>query len=261
MSDIVKNRVNNITFQFPLKGDDFKNENILAYNVQKFKEENKQELTEYIFRHINHYALNGYQDVHLKDIPSAITKNNFVFKEWLEPVQKLLDENNKIGKIITNYRNYIERYRIEINNNLTQARKQKQNELFKEQELKKQELIEKANNLTVDMGLDVDQIQDEQVRVMEKVAEIDKALEPKELKKVGINLIKEKLLIKDIEIIGIDDDFLENANQYELKQLIKYLIVDEKLVKNTIKAQWDTNTNTKLIGIKGIKFKINKEDK
>ncbi|PQP78512.1 hypothetical protein C6B38_05520 [Spiroplasma sp. ChiS] len=80
MNDIVKNRVNSITFQFPLNGENFKNESILAYNVQKFKEENKQELTEYIFRHINHYALNGYQDVHLKDIPSAITKK--VNNEW-----------------------------------------------------------------------------------------------------------------------------------------------------------------------------------
>ncbi len=216
MNDIVKNKVNNITFHFPLKGDDFKNESILEYNVQKFKEGNKQELTDYIFRHINHYALNGYQDVHLKDIPSAITKNNFVFKEWLEPVQKLLDEHNRIGKIITNYRNYIERYRVEINNNLTQARLQKQKEFLKEQELKKQELIEKANNLTVDMGLDIDQIQDEQVRVMEEVEKINKALESKKIKKVGINIIKEKLLIKYIEVIGIDNDFLENANQYSL---------------------------------------------
>ncbi|MFX4057880.1 MAG: hypothetical protein EHV01_006195, partial [Spiroplasma sp. hy2] len=79
--------------------------------------------------------------------------------------------------------------------------------------------------------------------------------------KVGINIIKDKLLVKDIEVIGIDDDFVENANQYELIQLIKYLIVDEKLVKNTIKAQWDTNTENKVIGIKGIKFKINKGDK
>ncbi|PQP79414.1 hypothetical protein C6B38_01340 [Spiroplasma sp. ChiS] len=102
------------------------------------------------------------------------------------------------------------------------------------------------------MGLDIDQIQDEQVRVIEKIEQIDKSLEPKQLKKVGINLIKEKLLIQDIEILGIDDDFLENANQYELKQLIKYLIVNEKLVKNTIKAQWDTNTDNKVVGIKGI---------
>ncbi|AXF97083.1 hypothetical protein [Spiroplasma phoeniceum] len=65
------------------------------------------------------------------------------------------------------------------------------------------------------MGLDIDQIQDEQVRVMEQIEQIDKSLEPIQLKKVGINLIKEKLLIKDIEVLGIDDDFLENANQYE----------------------------------------------
>nr|CAK99167.1 hypothetical protein n-terminal truncated [Spiroplasma citri] len=106
------------------------------------------------------------------------------------------------------------------------------------------------------MGLDIDQIQDEQVRVMEEIVQIDKALEPKQLKKVGINLIKEKLLMKDIEVIGIDNDFLENANQYELKQLNKYLIVNEKLVKNTIKAQWDTNTDNKVVGIKGINIKI-----
>ncbi|WP_424526486.1 hypothetical protein [Spiroplasma endosymbiont of Glossina fuscipes fuscipes] len=262
MNDVVKNIVNNITFQ--LKGDDFflKNASLLAYNIQKIKEENKQELTEYIFRHINHYALNGYQDVHLKDIPSAITKNNFVFKEWLEPVQKLLDEHNRIGKIITNYRNYIERYRVEINNNLTQARKQKQQEFLKEQELKKQELIEKANNLTVDMGLDIDQIQDEQVRVMEKIEEIDKSLDSKQLKKVGINIIKEKLLVKDIELIGINDDFLQNADKLELINLIKnYLIIDEKIVKNEIKDQWDSNADVNTIGVKGINFKINKGEK
>ncbi|AXF96023.1 hypothetical protein [Spiroplasma phoeniceum] len=106
------------------------------------------------------------------------------------------------------------------------------------------------------MGLDIDQIQDKQVCVMEQIEQIDKSLEPIQLKKVGINLIKEKLLIKDIEILGIDDDFLENANQYELKELIKYLIVDEKLVKNTIKAQWDTNTDNKVVGIKGINIQI-----
>ncbi|AXF95187.1 hypothetical protein [Spiroplasma phoeniceum] len=106
------------------------------------------------------------------------------------------------------------------------------------------------------MWIDIDQIQDEQIRVMEQIEQIDKSLEPIQLKKVGINLIKEKLLIKDIEVLGIDNDFLENANQYELNQLIKYLIVDEKLVKNTIKAQWDTNTDNKVVGIKGINIKI-----
>ncbi|WP_255401060.1 hypothetical protein [Spiroplasma sp. ChiS] len=40
MNDIVKNRVNSITFQFPLNGENFKNESILAYNVQKMKLQN-----------------------------------------------------------------------------------------------------------------------------------------------------------------------------------------------------------------------------
>ncbi|WP_338989381.1 hypothetical protein [Spiroplasma endosymbiont of Seladonia tumulorum] len=82
------------------------------------------------------------------------------------------------------------------------------------------------------------------------------AKQVQELKIITSNFRKEKLLVKDIEIIGIDDDFVENANQYELKQLIKYLIVDEKLVKNIIKAQWDINTENKVIGIKGINIQI-----
>ncbi|WP_338990623.1 hypothetical protein [Spiroplasma endosymbiont of Seladonia tumulorum] len=82
------------------------------------------------------------------------------------------------------------------------------------------------------------------------------AKQVQELKIITSNFRKEKLLVRDIEIIGIDDDFVENANQYELKQLIKYLIVDEKLVKNIIKAQWDINTENKVIGIKGINIQI-----
>ncbi|ALA98223.1 hypothetical protein SKUN_001356 [Spiroplasma kunkelii CR2-3x] len=58
------------------------------------------------------------------------------------------------------------------------------------------------------MRLYIEQIQDEQVRVMEQMKQIDKSLEPIQLKKFSINLIKEKLLIKDIEVLGIYDDFL-----------------------------------------------------
>lgn len=261
MSDIAKNTVQNVIFPFTLEVNDFKELSLKALTIKKWINENGQELAEFIYRHRNHYALNGYQDVHLKDIPSLISKVDIVFREPVKVVDDCLDDVNKLRNHLIQLKKSIENNKICIKNNINQVRIQKQNELFKEQELKKQELIEKANNLTEDMGLDIDQIQEEQVRVMEKVAEIDKKLEPKELKKVGINIIKEKLLIKDIEIIGIDNEFLENANQYELKQLIKYLIVDEKLVKNTIKSQWDTDTDIKLIGIKGIKLKINKGDK
>ncbi|ALA97930.1 hypothetical protein SKUN_001044 [Spiroplasma kunkelii CR2-3x] len=107
------------------------------------------------------------------------------------------------------------------------------------------------------MGLDIEQIQDEQVRVMEQIKQIDKLLEPIQLKKFSINLIKEKLLIKDIEVLGIYYDFLEKADKLDLINLIKnYLIVNEKSVKNEIKAQWDTNTDNKIVGIKGINIKI-----
>ncbi|AXF95251.1 hypothetical protein [Spiroplasma phoeniceum] len=250
------NIVQNVNFPFLIKGNDFKELNLKALNIKKWIDENGQELAEFIYNHRNHYNTTGYQDVHLKDIPSLVSKIDIVFKDPSELIKVFKDDFNRIHTNIIHFEKYIENHKIEIKNNINQVRIKKQNELFKEQELKKQELLEKANSLTPDMGLNIDQIQDEQIRVMEQIEQIDKSLEPIQLKKVGINLIKEKLLIKDIEVLGIDDDFLENANQYELKQLIKYLIVDEKLVKNTIKAQWDTNTDNKVFDIKGINIQI-----
>ncbi len=88
------------------------------------------------------------------------------------------------------------------------------------------------------------------------------AKQEQELKIITSNFRKNKLLIKDIEILGIDDDFLEKANKLELINLIKnYLIVDEQIVKNEIKDQWDSDKDINLIGVKGINFKINKGEK
>lgn len=88
------------------------------------------------------------------------------------------------------------------------------------------------------------------------------AKQEQELKIITSNFCKEKLLVKDIEVIGINDDFLQKADKLELINLIKnYLIVDEQIVKNEIKEQWDSNKDINLIGIKGINFKINKEEK
>jgi hypothetical protein len=107
------------------------------------------------------------------------------------------------------------------------------------------------------MGLDIDKIQDEQVCAMEDVVKIDK-----ELEKTTSKFCKEKLLFKDIEILGINDYFLQNADKLELINLIKnYLIVDEQIVKNEIKEQLDSNKDINLISIKGINFKINKGEK
>jgi hypothetical protein len=58
------------------------------------------------------------------------------------------------------------------------------------------------------------------------------------LKIITSNFRKDKLLIKDIEVIGINDDFLQKADKLELINLIKnYLIVDEQIIKNEIKDQ------------------------
>ncbi|WP_425377992.1 hypothetical protein [Spiroplasma endosymbiont of Polydrusus pterygomalis] len=62
--------------------------------------------------------------------------------------------------------------------------------------------------------------------------------------------------------MSVNDDFLQNADKLELINLIKnYLIVDEQIVKNEIKKQWDSNKNINTIGVNGIKFKINKGEK
>ncbi|UZQ31095.1 MAG: hypothetical protein OHM56_06345 [Spiroplasma phoeniceum] len=214
MEDLkLNNKVKNITYPFYLKGNNFKELILKALTIKKWIDENGQELAEFIYRHRNYYALNGYKNVHLKDIHSIVSKVDIVFREPAKIVDDCLDDVNKLKNHLIQLKKTFENNKIEIKNNITQARFIKQQEFLKEQELKKQELIEKANNLTVDMGLDIDQIQDEQVRVMKEVEKIDKSLEPKQLKKVGINLIKEKLLIKDVEIIGIDNDFLQNANK------------------------------------------------
>ncbi len=56
--------------------------------------------------------------------------------------------------------------------------------------------------------------------------------------------------------MGINDNFLQNANKIK-----NYLIVDEQIVKNEIKDQWDSDKDINLIGVKGINFKINKGEK
>lgn len=251
MENYPKNTVQNIVYPFYIKGSDFKELSIKAKEIKEWIANNGQELKDFIYRHRNHYALNNYQEVHLNDMSRTISKVDIVFREPLEKIKDFKDDLNKIRNNIIALEKVLENNKIEIKNDMIQAQKYKQKQFIKEQEEIKKERIDFANNLKEDIGLDMDQIQDEQVRAMEDVAEIDKKME-----KVVSKFRKDKLLIKDIEVIGIDNDFLENANQYELKQLIKYLIVDEKLVKNTIKAQWDTNTDNKLIGIKGINIQI-----
>lgn len=258
----MNNIIKNVVFPFVIKGDDFKELSLRGLKIKEWFDNNGQELTEFIYRHRNQYNTTGYKDVHLKDIPSTLSKVDVVFKEPLDLIKIFKDDLNRIRTNIINFEKSIESNKSEIKNNINQVRIQKQNEFLKEQELKKQELIEKANNLNTDMGVDIDQVQDEQIRVMEKVAEIDKSLEKYPLKKVGINIIKDKLLVKDIEILGINDDFLQKADRLELISFIKgYLLIDEKIVKNEIKEQWDSNADINTIGVKGINFKINKGDK
>ncbi|WP_425380410.1 hypothetical protein [Spiroplasma endosymbiont of Stenodema calcarata] len=258
----MNNIVQNVVFPFVIKGDDFKELSLKAIQIKKWIDNNSNELVEFIYRHRNQYNTTGYKDVHLKDIPSTLSKVDIVFKEPLDLIKVFKDDLNRIHNNIINFENSVKNNKIEIKNNINQVRIQKQNELFREQELKKQELIEQANNLNTNMGLDLDQIKDEQVRVMEEIEQLDKSLEVKPLKKVGINIIKDKILVKDIEILGINDDFLQKADRLELISFIKgYLLIDEKVVKNEIKEQWDSNADMNAIGVKGINFKINKGEK
>ncbi|WFG99364.1 hypothetical protein M1771_05075 [Spiroplasma citri] len=104
----MNNIVQNVSFPFAIKGNDFKELSLKALKIKKWIDENGQELAEFIYRHINHYALTGYQDVHLKDIPSAITKNNFVFKEWLEKIKSFKDDLNRIRTNIIIFINFLQ---------------------------------------------------------------------------------------------------------------------------------------------------------
>ncbi|WP_338992161.1 hypothetical protein [Spiroplasma endosymbiont of Seladonia tumulorum] len=206
MSDIVKNTVNNITFPFYIKGSDFKELSLKALTIKKWIDENGQELAEFIYRQ-QAWLINGeYKSQSLKDLKLVVSKIDYIFREPLELIKNFKDELNFIRKNILNLENNIKSNHDSFKNSVINIQFQKQNEIIENH--KKGKFLE-----------------------IKSVAK-----QVQELKIITSNFRKEKLLVKDIEIIGIDDDFVENANQYELKQLIKYLIVDEKLVKNIIKA-------------------------
>ncbi|WP_338990052.1 hypothetical protein [Spiroplasma endosymbiont of Seladonia tumulorum] len=205
MSDIVKNTVNNITFPFYIKGSDFKELSLKALTIKKWIDENGQELAEFIYRQ-QAWLINGeYKSQSLKDLKLVVSKIDYIFREPLELIKNFKDELNFIRKDILNLENNIKSNHDSLKNSVINIQFQKQNEIIENH--KKEQFLE-----------------------IKSVAK-----QVQELKIITSNFRKEKLLVRNIEIIGIDDDFVENANQYELKQLIKYLIVDEKLVKNSIK--------------------------
>lgn len=155
-----------------------------------------------------------------------------IFREPSELIKKFKDELNFIRKDILNLENNIKSNHDSLKNSVINIQFQKQNEIIETH--KKEQFLE-----------------------IKSVAK-----QEQELKIITSNFCKEKLLVKDIEVIGINDDFLQKADKLELINLIKnYLIVDEQIVKNEIKEQWDSNKDINLIGIKGINFKINKEEK
>ncbi|WP_425379116.1 hypothetical protein [Spiroplasma endosymbiont of Polydrusus pterygomalis] len=103
MADLkLNNQIKNITYPFYLKGNDFKELSLKALPIKNWIDNHGKELAEFIYRHLNHYALNGYQDIHLKDIPSAISKIDFVFREPLELIKDFKDEVNRIRVNIIN---------------------------------------------------------------------------------------------------------------------------------------------------------------
>ncbi|WP_425378778.1 hypothetical protein [Spiroplasma endosymbiont of Polydrusus pterygomalis] len=253
----LNNQIKNITYPFYLKGNDFKELSLKALPIKNWIDNHGQELAEFIYRHLNHYALNSYRDVNLKDVKSSISKVDYVFREPLELIKNFKDELNRIRVNIINLEKVLQNNKIEIKNSLIQVQYLKQQQFIQTKKQEQENRVEYANNLTPDMGLDMDQIEDEQVRVMEDVAKIEQDLE-----KTTSKFRKEKILIKDIDILGVNDDFLQNADKLELINLIKnYLIVDEQIVKNEIKKQWDSNKNINTIGVNGIKLKINKGEK
>lgn len=248
MSDIVKNTVQNIVYPFYIKGNDFKELSIKAKDIKEWIIKNGQELKDFIFRHRNHYALNNYQEVHLNDMPRTISKVDIVFREPLEKIKAFKDDLNKIRNNIISLEKVLENNKIEIKNDMIQAQKYKQKQFIKEQEEIKNERIEFANNLTEDIGLDMDQIQDEQVRAMEDVAEIDKKME-----KVVSKFRKDKLKNDQIIIKG----FKKEISAFDLFALLEknLILLNEKEIKNIVKKQYEENN---FLGISGIEIEVQK---
>lgn len=248
MSDIVKNTVQNIVYPFYIKGNDFKELSIKAKDIKEWIIKNGQELKDFIFRHRNHYALNNYQEVHLNDMPRTISKVDIVFREPLEKIKAFKDDLNKIRNNIISLEKVLENNKIEIKNDMIQAQKYKQKQFIKEQEEIKNERIEFANNLKEDIGLDMDQIQDEQVRAMEDVAEIDKKME-----KVVSKFRKYKLKNDQIIIKG----FKKEISAFDLFALLEkdLILLNEKEIKNIVKKQYEENN---FLGISGIEIEVQK---
>ncbi len=233
MADLkLNNEVKNITYPFYLKGNNFKELSLKALTIKKWIDENGQELAEFIYRQ-QAWLINGeYKSQSLKDLKLVVLKIDYIFREPLELIKSFKDELNFIRKDILNLENNIKNNHDSLKSSVINIQFQKQNEIVENH--KKEQFLE-----------------------IKSVAK-----QEQELKIITSNFRKDKLLIKDIEILGINDDFLQNADKLELINLIKnYLIVDEQIVKNEIKEQWGSNKDINLIGVKGINFKINKGEK
>ncbi len=233
MADLkLNNEVKNITYPFYLKGNNFKELSLKALTIKKWIDENGQELAEFIYRQ-QAWLINGeYKSQSLKDLKLVVSKIDYIFREPLELIKSFKDELNFIRKDILNLENNIKNNHDSLKSSVINIQFQKQNEIVENH--KKEQFLE-----------------------IKSVAK-----QEQELKIITSNFRKDKLLIKDIEVIGINDDFLQKADKLELINLIKnYLIVDEQIVKNKIKDQWDSDKDINLIGVKGINFKINKGEK
>ncbi|WFG95475.1 hypothetical protein M0C40_05095 [Spiroplasma citri] len=104
----MNNIVQNVSFPFAIKGNDFKELSLKALKIKKWIDENGQELAEFIYRHRNQYNTTGYKDVHLKDIPSTLTKIDIVFKEPLEKIKSFKDDLNRIRTNIIIFINFLQ---------------------------------------------------------------------------------------------------------------------------------------------------------
>lgn len=233
MADLkLNNEVKNITYPFYLKGNNFKELSLKALTIKKWIDENGQELAEFIYRQ-QAWLINGeYKSQSLKDLKLVVSKIDYVFREPLELIKAFKDDLNVIRKDILNLENNIKSNHDSLKNSVINIQFQKQNEIIETH--KKEQFLE-----------------------IKSVAK-----QEQELRIITSNFRKDKLLIKDIEVIGINDDFLQNADKLDLINLIKnYLTIDEQIVKNEIKEQWDSNKDINTIGVKGINFKISKGEK
>lgn len=213
--------------------------------VKYLKSEEFQRLMTYIE---NQKVIN-FTNIGIEAFPAMNSTADNMFKPALDLVSQAKSVPYEIHKNWLDVEKWFKDQKSEIKSLIEKQRLIKQRQLQAELEKEKEEEIKRANNLSTDMGLDEDQISDEQVRVMEQLNKNEKQL----AKKAEKLFIKEKYTKDMLKVLG----FKENPFKEGFEHLIEYVKLDDSSIWKTVKEQLELNAP---IGINCIELEINKNE-